>query len=374
MAEKGKVMLVGPLPPPIGGDTVLTSTLLNSRYWGGRGFRLVPVDTSEGKGVRLPDRKLSLADLLRAARILLSVIFGLPGVDIVLLYANSRFLCTAGLVVISLAALAGKPVMSKVFGAFLAKRISAMGSFRKRITVSILSRCEKILPETEGLARELVQDAGIPPERIQVLPNFIPDSHFADIGRKGGRISSRESGQGPLRAVFLGQVKKEKGIFDIVEAVGGKSRYSCDFYGPVAESDSSRFFESIRTSPNLSYGGEAEPGDIPEILKDYDVLLLPSYHPGEGHPAVILQAFAAGVPVISTDWLSIPDLNGDGERGTLVPVKDPRALERAVEKIYSNPASADKAAEAAYRYVQRFSEESVVRDTLIARIEKLVGR
>ncbi len=372
MAEKGKVLLVGPLPPPIGGDTVMTSTLLNSRYWSKRGFQVVSVNTSEGKGVRLPDSKLSFADLLRAVRIISSVLFRLPGVDIVLLYANSRFLCTAGLVVIKMAQIAGKPVMSKVFGAFLAKRISNMGSFRKGFTVSILSQCEKILPETEGLARELVQNAGIPPDRIMILPNFIPDSHFVDIGRKGESVFSARSGQGPTRAVFLGQVKKEKGIFDIIEAVDGKPQYSCDFFGPVTRSDSSRFFESIEASSNLSYRGEAEPGDVSEILKDYHVLLLPSYHPGEGHPAVILQAFAAGVPVISTDWLSIPDLIGDNERGILVPVKDPRRLEEALAKVASDPASAGKAAEASYRYVRRFSEESVIGDALMAEIDKLV--
>ena len=66
----------------------------------------------------------------------------------------------------------------------------------------------------------------------------------------------------------------------------------------------------------------------------YDVLILPTYHEGEGYPGIILEAFSLGLPVISTNWNSIPEIVKHNENGLLVPIKDVDSLIKAI--LYFN--------------------------------------
>ena len=75
--------------------------------------------------------------------------------------------------------------------------------------------------------------------------------------------------------------------------------------------------------------------DIPQLLAFSDLLVLPSYT--EGLPLVILEAMAAGKPVIATPVGGIPEIVIDQETGLLVPVEDVQALEDAILRLLQNP-------------------------------------
>jgi glycosyltransferase involved in cell wall biosynthesis len=107
------------------------------------------------------------------------------------------------------------------------------------------------------------------------------------------------------RFVFIGQVKKTKGINEILAVFPGLPReYSIDIYGPL----SAEYRKDDFLLPNVTYKGPIAPDDAPKILSGYDVLVLPTYHPGEGYPGVIIEAFSVGVPVISTNMRGIREI------------------------------------------------------------------
>jgi glycosyltransferase involved in cell wall biosynthesis len=358
-----RVLLIGPLPPPIGGDTVLTRNVFRSRFWGQHGITLDCIDTSAGDRVRLPDEPFTLRDALRGTRILIEVVAKLPRCGAVLLWANSRFIVTEGVAIILLCRASRKPIFVKVFGAYLARRILRMPWASRKLVLLALSKAVDILPETETLARELVEECWIPVQRVRVLSSFLPDGSFGDSG--GPR---RFSG----RCVFFGQVKREKGVFDIVDAIGGRANVSCDFYGPLLERDREDFLGAISRNRNLSYRGAVEPGAVSRAATAYDVLLLPTYHQGEGHPAVVLEAFAAGIPVIATDWLSLPEIVEHGVRGLLVPVRSPDRIREAIETLGADERLYESMRRNAKVYVQSFSESAVLGEILVPRVAEVL--
>ena len=72
---------------------------------------------------------------------------------------------------------------------------------------------------------------------------------------------------------------------------------------------------------------------VDTTLWDYDCLVLPTYHPGEGYPGVIAEAFAHGLPVITTKWLAIPEIVDDS-CGILIEPEDTRAFVAAMSSLH----------------------------------------
>ncbi|MCK4235972.1 MAG: glycosyltransferase [Candidatus Krumholzibacteria bacterium] len=361
---KRKALLIGPLPPPIGGDTVSTLNLLSSRYWGECGIDVIHINTAGMSRVRLPTEGITPRDLFRGFRILVQFLWKLPRAGVVLLWANSRFVCTLGLSIILVSILMRKPVIVKVFGAFLAERIRRLHRPWRTLTIYMLRKARYVLPETKRLTGELEEEIGLSASRVVIFPSFFPDSAFhGDFAKKSF------SGN----CVFVGQVKREKGVFDIIEALGDKDGYRCDFYGQIAERDRDSFMKEISSYDNLNYHGVLRPEEVHSLIGGYDVLLLPTYHPGEGYPAIILETFAAGVPVIASDWLSIPDLVLDGVRGVLVPIKSPGSIEQALGRLESDSEFYESMARNSFEYAKSFSEKKVVRDILVERVIELFG-
>jgi glycosyltransferase involved in cell wall biosynthesis len=98
--------------------------------------------------------------------------------------------------------------------------------------------------------------------------------------------------------------------------------------------------------------------DVPRILPTFDVLALPSTR--EGFGLSIVEAMLAGVPVVSTTVGGIPEVVIDGETGLLVAPRDAEALARALARLLSDAALAQRLREAGRcRARQRFSAEAM---------------
>jgi glycosyltransferase involved in cell wall biosynthesis len=354
-----RALLIGPLPPPIGGSEVLTLNVSRSAQWGAHGIELECIDTSPGDRVRAPEEALGPGDVLRGIRVFRELAAKVDRFDAVLLWANHRFIVTAGLAIIAWSRLRGKPVFVKMFGATLARQIRRMPAPWRRLALAQLRRCECVFPETNGLAGELVEEGWLPEARVVVLPNFLPDVSFS-----APRTPKRFSG----KCVFIGQVKREKGVFDIVEALGKGGRGSCDFYGPIIPRDREVFLEAVSRRPNLSYKGLLEPSSVIATAASYDVMLLPTYHSGEGYPAAILEAYAAGIPVITTRWLYLPEIVEDRTRGLLVPTESPASIAEAIDSLFADQALYESMCANAQSFVRRFSERSILGGIFIPRV------
>jgi glycosyltransferase involved in cell wall biosynthesis len=99
---------------------------------------------------------------------------------------------------------------------------------------------------------------------------------------------------------------------------------------------------------------------VPRLLASCDLFVLPSLY--EGLPLSLLEAMAAGRPVVATDVAGSNEVVRHAESGLLVPPADPVALADAIRRILADPAQAERLARAGQGRVQReFSVERTVR-------------
>lgn len=193
---------------------------------------------------------------------------------------------------------------------------------RKLLYVVIGGWLPRYLQNKKGLAKKLEKFDGIFVEtnsmkialekmgftNIKVMPNC-----------KKLRILSEEelvypTGE-PYKLCTFSRVMKEKGIEDAVNAVKavnqelGRTVYTLDIYGQIDEKQT-EWFENLRKDfPNyIKYGGLVPFDQSVEVLKNYFALLFPTRFYTEGIPGTIIDAYSAGVPVISAKWINYDDI------------------------------------------------------------------
>jgi glycosyltransferase involved in cell wall biosynthesis len=98
--------------------------------------------------------------------------------------------------------------------------------------------------------------------------------------------------------------------------------------------------------------------DINEIMPILDMLVLPSLNEGMGR--VLVEAMAAGKPVVASNVGGIPDLVRHGETGYLVPPADEKALADSIKKLLDDPGNAWEMGQQGKKHCQQFSLEAMI--------------
>ena len=126
----------------------------------------------------------------------------------------------------------------------------------------------------------------------------------------------------PWKLCTFSRVMREKGIEDAVDAVRtvnetlGSTVYTLDIYGQIDAAQAEWFADLQKSFPEyISYKGCVDADKSVEVLKEYFALLFPTHFYTEGIPGTIIDAYAAGIPVISAKWESYSDLVVEGVTG-----------------------------------------------------------
>jgi glycosyltransferase involved in cell wall biosynthesis len=227
--------------------------------------------------------------------------------------------------------------------------------------------------------RDLVVSSGVDPRRVVAIPAGVDLRDFAgtpETDNGAGRAARAALG---LSAPVIGSVamfRGSKGHAQLLEAFATvRARHSAACLLLVGDGIRRAWVEGLAKERGL---GEAVVftgfrTDVPALLRAMDCFVLASTRT-EGVPQSLLQAFAAGVPVVASAIGGIPEVVADGRTGLLVPPGDAAALARAVESVLSDrPASLARAREARRLVETRFSHrESVSR--LLALYDEVIER
>ncbi|MEM6963155.1 MAG: glycosyltransferase family 4 protein [Bacteroidota bacterium] len=185
--------------------------------------------------------------------------------------------------------------------------------------------------------------------------------------------TSRENRIYDRRFVYLGFVNHSKGVDHLLEAAKFLGdTYQIHIYGPIREnyeaSQAKQFEEQFREQRGI-YQGVLPKAKVMETLREYDVLVLPTFYQGEGYPGVIIEAYSLGLPVITTQWKAIPEIVEDQKTGLLIEPRSTEALIAAMQ--FFNPENYPAFSANAKRYFEKTFSTRQVSGNAIAAIKAL---
>lgn len=166
---------------------------------------------------------------------------------------------------------------------------------------------------------------------VAVLPNIVEDS---------GVRSATPHKDEPMRLIFLGKVCREKGCFDLLEALasrrdvfGGKVEVLVGGTGETEAFDARA--KELGVSNMIKMLGWVGPEKKASLIAEGGVMILPSYI--EGMPVSLLEAGVAGMPSIATRVGAVDELIEDGANGILLEAGDTAALADAIASYLESP-------------------------------------
>lgn len=219
-----------------------------------------------------------------------------------------------------------RPIIYRGFAGGLLHQVESMPVRKQKLLRWMLSKCHLVTFETQTDLREFRAFLGSKSPRIEWLPNTRAVQSFELAPKDQAR-----------RFCFIGKVGRPKGVHRIVEAASHlPADVTIDIYGPMEPHEAVETgLDWLGDNSQVRYCGVLAPENVPQVLQNYDGLLLPTTWKTEGHPGVILEAFSVGVPVIATRWNGIPELV-DHSCGILIEPDSTEALIEAIDTMHAD--------------------------------------
>ena len=317
-----KVLLVGPLPPetpaftnPMGGSSVNFAEMV--RQLRQRGFDVAVVDTTRPR-LNLPRSRLWFNNIVTVMRVVGRTVWRLRRSQVVVLNISAGSARTLGSCIWLFCAICRCPMTLRLFGGDFARMYDRYGRLVRWWADHTFMRCDLVFVQTRELLRS-----------FRDHDNFRWFANTRDL-----KAPSTEPPQAVSRLVFISQLRREKGLQETLEACRDlPANCQLNVYGPpMPDTDMSLFDGSAGV-----YRGVLDAHEVPGVLLQHDVLVLPTYWKSEGYPGIVLEALQCGRPVITTWWRCVPEVVEDGKSGLLVEPRSTPAVKEAIQRLTNDP-------------------------------------
>jgi glycosyltransferase involved in cell wall biosynthesis len=214
-------------------------------------------------------------------------------------------------------------------GNLLFTAFSELSSSWKRYFKQLFEHSDIVISLSEYAKKKIIEFA--PSANIVVVPNSIALPNLGKELKNEGKTTG-------IQLSFLGHIKEQKGIFDLLKVVRKliderlDVRLSIGGYGELDRL--MREIAALGLKDRVEYLGWISEEKRDSLLRKTDILVLPSY--GEGMPMTILEAMSHAVPVVSTPVGGTPELVVDGETGYLVKPGDLENLYNKISELISD--------------------------------------
>ncbi len=235
---------------------------------------------------------------------------------------NSAIVYTIFLDVI--ARLTGSKLIIRVFGGQHLNIIKQKNSFIKKRILACYRR-HRLLLQTKKMVENAASEYGLMNVR------WFPTSRPAATPK-----NSKSFQPGPLKLLYISQVRRNKGIDRVIKLAGSLSENKLNaeisVYGEVFDE---AYILEINSLPDqvIQYKGVAKSEEVYDVMRESDLMLFPTRYVGEGYPGVIVEAINVMLPVMATDMVSIRDLIDHEKDGLLVDFEDEELVLKKVKDL-----------------------------------------
>ena len=199
-----------------------------------------------------------------------------------------------------------------------------------------------------SFARRTLVEQGVPEAKVKVLPYGVSEEFLAQGRKKKGRVPGS-----PLRFLCLGHLSARKGLRQLLEAWSGLGHGKGELVlmggGEQGE------WRSL-AGAGVIFRGPGSRGEVLAEMARCDVLVFPSLF--EGFGLVILEAMAAGMPVIASRNTGGPDVIKEEKEGFIVPAGSVEVLREKMGWLIQNPSQAVEMGRKAHARASQFTWET----------------
>jgi glycosyltransferase involved in cell wall biosynthesis len=344
MPGKPKILFIAVLPPPFHGVPIANSILLSSEFIQ-RKYELILVPIKRNilqSGGNFSWRTV-LDDLTLMGRTVSSLVTKRPKLTYFCI-AQSRLGLWRDAGLIGLARLLGSKCLVQLRG----------GNFRnvfqdeltpgeQRLIKVALNFLDGVIVLDQSLT--WIFQGLVPSDHIFVLSNGVPETYTNDAKISAAKVRRQDSSI--IKVTFLSNLLKGKGFETLLETAallaqrGQNQDFVFTLAGAAPDSETARqvqgFVDSHDLTASVSITGEILGPEKWELLLNSDVFVFPSYYRPEGQPWAIIEALAAGLPVISTAQGAIPAMVKEGINGFIVPARNPAAIAARLRLLQRDP-------------------------------------
>ncbi|MGE5646497.1 MAG: glycosyltransferase family 4 protein [Acidobacteriota bacterium] len=227
----------------------------------------------------------------------------------------------------------------------------------------IMKRADGIIAVSESTRRDLLGILDIDPARVEVIHPGVPEAFFQVTAEDVHAVRGRHRLARPY-VLFVGTIEPRKNVPGLLAAWARlapslREEYELVVAGPIGWADRNTV-EQLREAEGVRYLGYLPEADLPGLTAGASVLAYPSLYEGFGFP--VAQAMAAGVPVLTSDLSSLPEVAGDA--ALLVDPQSTEEIREGLDKLLTSPALRERLGGAGRRRAKQFRWEASARKSL----------
>jgi glycosyltransferase involved in cell wall biosynthesis len=283
----------------------------------------------------------------------------LPHVDVLYLTISQSFLGSAKDVgMLSLAHRLGVPTVIHLHGGNYDNFVESLDPISARVLGSVVRECARVIVLSPLFAAHFAA-LGVDPARVVSIANP------ATTVIRGEARSRRE---GPFRVLYLSNMLREKGCWDVLSAARILAQrepglFAFEFAGGFADTREQRTFErelaSLGTRTSVRWHGIVGGPKKAALLDEADVFVLPTYYRNEGQPVAVIEALCAGLPCVLTRHRAIPEMVPAEMMEYSIEAHSPDQLADQLSRLRQSP-SYESLSNAALAFARKFSPKEHV--------------
>lgn len=227
----------------------------------------------------------------------------------------------------------------------------------------IMKRADGIIAVSENTRCDALTILGLDPGRVEVIYPGVPDSFFDVTAADVHSVRERHGLDRPY-VLFLGTIEPRKNVPGLLAAYeqlapSTRAEYELVVAGPMGWAERGTR-ERILAAAGVRYLGYVPEADIPGLTAGAAALAYPSFYEGFGFP--VAQAMAAGVPVLTSDVSSLPEVAGDA--ALLIDPESTAEIRDALERLLTSATLRARLGGAGRKRAKQFRWEIMARKSL----------